>query len=546
MLKKICCLLIVYLPLSLWAQESTTLLDSWPDFKEVPYASKKVDGHDFTIVVTDLPETQLILGYHYANKMFTKDTAITDGSGVAHFSGPEDLDGGVYLIALNGSILFEFVYSCTEKGFTLTTDSKDPLNNMKIKGSDENKWFIDYQKNRVRSGRKQSALKKRYQKFKKANLQDSIKSIEVQSEKLSKANKAYDSTLVAKHPRSMAALMVNLLREPTAPSPPPSTNGQPVDTALWKFIYFKKHYWDRIDFSDDRILRTPVFRRKVGKYIGEQMTLQIPDSICVTARGLIDEARKGNKMVYRNVLTWIMSKYETSPIMGMNAVVCCLGQKYYINDPEVDWIEPKKREKVVEMVANECNVVIGKQARDLIMLDTLRIPRSLHAVQADYTIVYFYSATCGHCKKTTPKIKKIYDEYKERGVRVYAVNTDYKDIKNDNGEVINRVETKEYKEYIRKNKFGWTDVADPLHQTQFRDYYNINSTPVIYLLDKNKMFVGVKLDAITLRKLLLLEIDGLSGEEIETWMQEHGYVEEAPEKGKKDAIEQDHSSKTAH
>ena len=132
------------------------------------------------------------------------------------------------------------------------------------------------------------------------------------------------------------------------------------------------------------------------------------------------------------------------------------------------------------MVANECNVVIGKQGKDLIMLDTLRIPPISTCHTSRLYPCLFYSATCGHCKKTTPKIKKIYDEYKDRGFEVYAVNTDYKDVKNDDGDVVNRLETNEYHKYIRENNFGWINVADPLHRTRFRDHYNIQTTPAMY------------------------------------------------------------------
>lgn len=518
-----------------FAQTAETQLDDWPEFEKLPYASKKVSGHDFKVVLKDMPDTRVILGYHYANKQYTKDTAQTDKNGVAHFIGDEDWEGGVYLIAVNGRSLFEFVYSCTEKGFSFTTDSKALIEDIKIKGSPENEWFIDYQKERIKTGRKQSQLLKRYDKHKESELKDSLKVIEELFKDMSKNTKEYQLNLVQEHPGSMLALIINLMREIEIPDPPAELNNEPVDTAFWQFLYYKKHYWDFVDFSDDRIIRTPIFRNKVGKFIGEKVTLQIPDSICENSHTLLDKVRKGNKMVYRNILTQIMSKYETSNIMGMNGVVCCIGQKYYMNDPAIDWIKPKRREKVVEMVANECNVVIGKQARDLIMLDTLRIPRSLHAVQAEYTIAYFYSSTCGHCQKTTPKIKEIYDEYKEKGVKVYAVNTEYKDVKNDAGELVNRIETEKYHNYIRKNDFDWINVADPLHRTKFRDYFNINATPVTYLLDKNKMFVGVKLDPITLRKLLLHEIDGLNAEEIETYMKENGYVVEKTEEEKEDS-----------
>ena len=59
MLKKIPILVLLGLSNLVFAQNQGTSLDEWPEFKEVPYASKKVSGHDFTIVLKDLPDTQV-------------------------------------------------------------------------------------------------------------------------------------------------------------------------------------------------------------------------------------------------------------------------------------------------------------------------------------------------------------------------------------------------------------------------------------------------------------------------------------------------------
>ena len=45
------------------------------------------------------------------------------------------------------------------------------------------------------------------------------------------------------------------------------------------------------------------------------------------------------------------------------------------------------------------------------------------------------------------------------------------------------------------------------------------------------MFVGVRLDPNTLRRMLLHEVDGMSHDEIEKWMEENGYVDEEEEDG---------------
>jgi hypothetical protein len=52
-----------------------------------------------------------------------------------------------------------------------------------------------------------------------------------------------------------------------------------------------------------------------------------------------------------------------------------------------------------------------------------------------------------------------------------------------------------WKKYIRDNKLDWINVSDLYNQTNFRSFYDIYSTPVIYLLDDRKRIIAKRLDA---------------------------------------------------
>ena len=62
-------------------------------------------------------------------------------------------------------------------------------------------------------------------------------------------------------------------------------------------IKYKQHYFDSFDFADERLLRTPIYHSRVNAYI-KNLTLQMPDSITLTADYLIDKA-KPNKETYK-------------------------------------------------------------------------------------------------------------------------------------------------------------------------------------------------------------------------------------------------------
>ena len=48
--------------------------------------------------------------------------------------------------------------------------------------------------------------------------------------------------------------------------------------------------------------------------------------------------------------------------------------------------------------------------------------------------------------------------------------------------------------YLRENKYSWINVQDTAHLTKFRDYYDIYSTPVAFILDKERRIIGKRID----------------------------------------------------
>jgi hypothetical protein len=77
-------------------------------------------------------------------------------------------------------------------------------------------------------------------------------------------------------------------------------------------------------------------------------------------------------------------------------------------------------------------------------------------------------------------LKKEYQEkLKAKGVSVFAVCTE--------------TERKKWLEFIRKEQLDWINVADIELQNTFRSVYDVTSTPVVYLLNKNKRIEAKRL-----------------------------------------------------
>ena len=258
---------------------------------------------------------------------------------------------------------------------------------------------------------------------------------------------------------------------------------------------YKNHFCDNVDFSDSRILRTPLFFSKMEQYL-DKMPAKIPDSLIVSANILVNKS-KANDEIFRYVVSHITSKYERSKIMGMDAVFVNMVENYYITKM-CPWAAEEQLKKIIERAEKISPNLIGKVSPEFVdvygrpfMKDLNGKIHTLQSVEADYTLLVFYGPTCGHCKTEIPKIKNTLDSLIniKYDIKTFAVATEF--------------DVEEWKKFIRDQKTeDWINVADishddegnPLASSDWRDKYDIYSTPVVYLLDEKKKIIAKRIN----------------------------------------------------
>ena len=63
-------------------------------------------------------------------------------------------------------------------------------------------------------------------------------------------------------------------------------------------------------------------------------------------------------------------------------------------------------------------------------------------------------------------------------------------------------EGEKYLKYIAEHKLPWINVYDGAHYNNAIEKYDVYSTPVIYLLDKNKVIKAKRFDASQLENMI--------------------------------------------
>jgi peroxiredoxin len=420
-------------------------------------------GYKISIRVKGIKDSTCYLAYHFGDKQYLKDTAKADSKGLIVFEGNETLPGGIYLAVLPGKKWFEFIVS--EQNFSLETDTSNYIQDMKVKGSLENELFFSYQKYIYPRGEKADSLIKQMAHAK--TKEDSAK-LREQVDKVNKEVFSYRDDIIKNNPKTFVATLFKamIVKEPTKEE---EEAAKARKDSTFKYVYYKNHFWDNINFSDDRITRSPIYHSKLKEYFTNLVYPNV-DSINKDADILIAKA-KANKDVFKYTVFYITNTYETSNLMGADAVYVHMVKKYYMTK-QAFWVDTATLRKINERAMLLDPLLIGKKAPQLVLADSNRKYVPLYSVKAKYTVVFFWDPNCGHCQKETPKLNEVYKKYKNDGVEVYAVDIDR--------------DRKKWVEFINKNQLHWINVYDPDYYVSFKQLYDIYSTPVMYVLNEKK------------------------------------------------------------
>lgn len=436
-------------------------------------------GYEISITIKGSPIKKYYLGYYFGDKQYLRDSGYTDASGKIVFKGKEPLEGGIYLIAtFDKALLFDFVV--TEQHFALETDTANIIGNMKVKGSIENDIFFNYSKYTTGIGKNAMALDakiKEAEEKKDAKLAEKLKE---EYKTLTQGLQEYRTKLMQENPKVLLSKVFKMMTDIDVPDAPKNEKGEIIDSNF-QYNYYYNHYFDNFDFSDDRIVRTPVFHNKFETFI-LKLTPQIPDSIIRSADFVLKKA-EGTKENLKYMMYWITNHYETSQFMGMDKIFVHMIDNYYAKG-KAYWVDETLLFKMKDRADQLRNNLIGIKGQNLTMLDTSHVYHSLYNLKGKYTLLIFYDATCHRCKEEMPKLKELYDE-----LNVSVKKDNYFDVFS----VSLTADPKEWVKYLQEMKFKWLNVYDPNNETNFRKLYDVYSTPVLYLLSKDKKIIAKRL-----------------------------------------------------
>jgi thiol-disulfide isomerase/thioredoxin len=434
-------------------------------------------GYKFTLQIDGNTDTMMVLGYYYAQHIMVFDTAYNNGHGRFIFQGNHETPPGLYYFSNAKGRFVDFVLYHEKPQFKFHTDDRDWTRNMTVSGSPQNTVFFNFHR----------ATSVVYDEVDAAqHTMDSAAFAHYRRQRYLSIDTIRMKT-IQDHPQAMLSRMMQATMDP--PSPPDGLSQN--DRYFWAM----HHYFDHFPLNDDFIIRTPkaVFYQRVTDYVDKYMQGLPPDKICPLLDTLIDRAEPAPE-VYRWLIQNITEKYLQSNVMVYDEVYVHLVQRYFATG-KASWYSPSTIDEQVERATKWERILVGRVAPELILFDTLRRPVSLHHMPGDYTLLLFWSPTCGHCRDIIPAVYNVFDRYADSlNITAFAILTEP-----------DETTVEKWKKFISNHNITnrrWVNLNGGEANVDWREVYDITTTPQIFLIEnKEHKFIAKKLNADLLEQI---------------------------------------------
>jgi len=464
-------------------------------------------GYEIKIKIPLLKDSTLLLGHHFATSLYPDDTVKLDKKGMGVFKGSKPLTGGMYIIFLPTKKYFDIIIGDNQK-FSITADTTNFLKTTTFTGSPDNQLFYQYQ-NLLAD--KREIANKLVERKKKATADQQKDSLTKAIDNINQEVAAYTKKTIKDNQKLFFATFLKSLQEVEVPAPPRNAQGKIIDSTF-QYHYYRNHYFDNFDVSNTRLLHTPIYEDKIKTYINK-VVLQIPDTLIKEVDMLLEKV-KNNEDVFRYMLVTLFNQYATSQIMGMDAVFVHIAEKYYI--PKATWSSKDYIDKLKKEIDKKKPNLIGKIAPDLQLLELpsshfkaaysdtalksnphIGAPITIHNIKAKFLVVIFWETDCGHCKKAMPILyDSVYTNIKKYDAKILAIH------------MISSVEGKrKWIDFVNDHHmYDWINAWSP-YSYEYKNLYDVYTTPVIYVLDENKKIIAKRIGYEQVEEVIKFELN---------------------------------------
>jgi len=427
------------------------------------------------INVNNLESDKATLFFLSGENLIAIDTITSMNDNEFHFR-LDNNHSGVYRLTFNNKSWIDFIYDGEE--IYLKTDSNNIVDSLKVIKSESNKIYYEFIKLNKDNKTKTEILQLILARYPREDGYYQItneKLIQVQEEYLYFVNVTSQS-----NPNSFIARYVRSAQLPSVQT------SIPLDEQL---TYLKVHALDNVNFYDDGLIYSDVFTSKTIEYLtyyrNPQLPLELLEKGFMAAIDSILSKAKVNEIVYLHIVEYLLDGFKK---FGFDNVINYIVENYVIKDDLC--LDEKLGNTIERRIQQARNFKIGNTVPNIAIQDSSGSIIELCKINAEKTLIIFYTSWCPHCQTLLPQIYELYKNQKEKIFEVLAVSID--------------TSSTDWLQFVRTNNFDWINVSDFLGwDGQATLDYFIYATPTLFLIDKDMKIIGIPKTIKELNQMIL-------------------------------------------
>jgi thiol-disulfide isomerase/thioredoxin len=444
------------------------------------------DGYDIKVTLKPFKNEYIYLG-HYSGKQYPiVDSVKLNDRSEGSFRGAKKLGGGIYLVVYPAKNNFFEILIDKQQHFSVVADTATVKKQKTFINSSDNLLFNTYQAYMSERGKAIDSARRGLALASTATDSARWNALLKKSDSLIVA---YRKNIISKNPNAILSALLHLMEEPVVPPADKHPGGKYDSTFAYR--YFKDHYWDGINFYDERIARTPasLFDERLDKYYNTLVFPQ-PDSVIKELDWMLGYASINEEMT-RFLLVKFINRYLNQKYMWEDAVFVHLYQKYF-SQKEYPWLTAQGKKVITDRAYSLMANIMGNPAENITLPDSEGKMINLYSDTAKFTIVCFWDPTCSHCQETLPVLDSMYRaKWKAEGVKMFAIAKETTGSKKDWLSFVNDHHLQDWTNvyYSKEEEKSRVDANIP----GYSQLYDVQTLPTVYLLDKDKRIVAKKL-----------------------------------------------------
>jgi hypothetical protein len=451
-----------------------------------PAAASDTTRNGYEIHIALLKSTARIAhlaGYRGSSTFITDSSIISNNT--LSFSGSGELPAGLYLVALSDPArpekqdYFEILLDKGDQNFSITTDPADAAGTTKVQGSKNNACYFAYLRYLAQCNRDAGLHSERLRAATAANDRQLAAQENTSLDSLETALRSYREAAIRQDPASLCALMFRSSMLPVIPAQLEQI-ADAEQRELQKYLYYRNHYFDAIDFGDERLTRTPFLEERINFFL-DRLTVTDYDSLNAAADFILKKAEQ-NREVYKFCATFLLNKYANSRIACMDAVYVHVADQCFCS-PDAPfggpfWASKDDINRICENANRLRPNLCGAMAPDVLLhtgpggSTEMRISD----IHAQLTLLYFSQPANPGCDSVSGKLAARYPDYRKHGIEILEIRV--------------------YGEKEAPAGFanltsagGWPVALDQATGLNARRLYDISVVPRFYLLDAGRTII---------------------------------------------------------